>query len=248
LLFLKEKFSMLPKTNLETKLQRIRDKRIPSEDILSEVKSIFQQNEIERTDISERLKAKNHIGENTCNLQLLKAEKMYHISDIKKICVEYRLRFLDSNFFKKEIPEEAISKIRELEKEHKSTFVTFKIVAPAKLLKLENADDPLLFLPLGNDYFYLIHKWGNDLHPLRKWLMWPYKSFENLVAAVFAISILLTAITPMGAFTKGEATNQEYLLLFLFMFKAVGGIVLFYGFAKGKNFNNAIWNSKYYNA
>ena len=52
----------------------------------------------------------------------------------------------------------------------------------------------------------------------------------------------------MGAFTKGEATNQEYLLLFLFMFKAVGGIVLFYGFAKGKNFNNAIWNSKYYNA
>ena len=32
--------------------------------------------------------------------------------------------------------------------------------------------------------------------------------------------------------------------LFL-MFKAIASIVLFYGFALGKNFNPAIWNSKY---
>ena len=120
-------------------------------------------------------------------------------------------------------------------------------MAPAKLLKLENADDPLLFAPMGNDYFYLIHKWGTDLHPLRKWLMWPYKNFENLIFTVFVLSILLTAMTPMQVFTKGEVTNTEYLMMFLFMFKAVGGIVLFYGFAKGKNFNEAIWDSKYYN-
>ena len=74
------------------------------------------------------------------------------------------------------------------------------------------------------------------------------KNFENLVFTIFVLSIFLTAITPLQLFTKGEVTNQEYLLMFLFMFKAVGGIVLFYGFAKGKNFNNAIWNSKYYNA
>jgi hypothetical protein len=32
------------------------------------------------------------------------------------------------------------------------------------------------------------------------------------------------------------------------MFKAVAAIVLYYGFAKGKNFNTAIWNSAYSNA
>lgn len=238
---------MLSKTNLEVTLQRIRRKRITSKELLAEVEAIFQQNETERAEISERLTTSSGVR-NKVNISKLEGEKIYHISDIKKICVEYRLRFLDSHFFKKEIPEEAISKIRQLEKEHNTTFNSFKIVAPAKLLKLENADDPLLFLPLDNDYFYLIHKWGNDLHPLRKWLMWPYKSFENLVFTVFVISILLTAITPFQLFTRGEVSNQEYLLLFLFMFKAVGGIVLFYGFAKGKNFNNAIWNSKYYNA
>ena len=166
---------------------------------------------------------------------------------IEKICVNYRLRFLDTHFFKGPIPEEAISQIRTLEKAHQTSLHNLKIMAPAKLLKLENADDPLLFAPMGNNYYYLIYTWGNDLHPLRKWLMWPYKTFENLVITLFFISIILTAITPMQAFTKNDVTQTEYLLMFLFMFKAVAGIVLFYGFAKGKNFNTAIWNSKYYN-
>jgi hypothetical protein len=114
-------------------------------------------------------------------------------------------------------------------------------------MKLENADDPLLFAPMGNDYYYLIHKWGNDLHPFRKVLMWPYKTFENLVFTVLLISMLLTGITPLQLFSAGNP-NQEYLLFFLFVFKGVAGIVLFYGFSKGKNFNKAIWRSKYYNA
>ena len=41
-------------------------------------------------------------------------------------------------------------------------------------------------------------------------------------------------------------TNHHRQII-LFMFKAVAGIALYYGFAKGKNFNTAIWNSKYYN-
>mgnify|MGYP006897565197 CR=1 FL=1 len=33
-----------------------------------------------------------------------------------------------------------------------------------------------------------------------------------------------------------------------FIFKAIAAVVLYYGFAAGKNFNTAIWNSKYFNA
>lgn len=241
---------MLEKTNLELQLRQQRNKRIPSEDILAAVQNIFDANESNRTAISNRLAGEaSACAATNYNPALLEGKNIFHTTDIRKICVEYRLRFLDSHYFKKAIPDEAISKIRRMEQEHGTTFDSYKIMAPAKLLKLENADDPLLFLSLGNDYYYLIHKWGNDLHPLRKWLMWPYKCFENLVVSVFFISIFLTAITPLHLFTGGtEVSNQEYLLMFLFMFKSVGGIVLFYGFAKGKNFNNAIWNSKYYNA
>jgi hypothetical protein len=237
---------MLSRTNIETVLHKARDRRISSEAILAEVLEILQENTRQRELIADTLNGSG-TDENKFNINLLEADKIFHLDDIRELCVTYRLRFLDARFFKGEIPEEAISKIRHLENEHDIPLSGFKIMAPAKLLKLENADDPLLFAPMGNDYYYLIHKWGNDLHPFRKLLMWPYKSFENLVFTIFLVSIILTAITPMKMFTH-TAQMQEYLLMFLFMFKAVGGIVLFYGFAKGKNFNSAIWDSKYYNA
>lgn len=238
---------MLTKTNIEEKLEKTRNKRISEKDILKEVEQIFSETDIQRAAIKQKLKSNSDKAASSIDLKSLDSYKIYHIKDIQKICVDYRLRFLDSKYFKGEIPEEAVSKIRELENEHQTSLHTFKIIAPAKLLKLENADDPLLFTPLGNDYYYLIHKWGNDLHPLRKTLMWPYKTLENLVITIFFISLMLTAITPIHLFSTGP-TEQEYILLFLFMLKAVGGMVIYYGFAKGKNFNSAIWNSKYYNA
>ncbi|RFN57823.1 hypothetical protein [Marixanthomonas ophiurae] len=238
---------MLTKTNIELKLEQVRDKRISEENILEEVASIFSENETNRLLIKETLTKGTSEKDNSFNFDKLHSNRIYHILDIQRICVDYRLRFLDSRFFKETIPEEAVTKIRQLEREHDTSLKNFKIIAPAKLLKLENADDPLLFAPMGNDYFYLIHKWGNDLHPFRKVLMWPYKTLENLVVTIFFISLLLTSITPIHLFSTGP-TTQEYILLFLFIFKSVGGMVIFYGFAKGKNFNTAIWNSKYYNA
>ncbi len=238
---------MLQKTDIERQLFKIRAKRINEDSILAEVQSILEENELDRSKIVENLLSSTPSKISNLKLDLLETERIYHISDIKKLCVTYRLRFLDSHYFKGDFPEEAVTKVRELENKHETELSNFKIVAPSKLLKLENADDPLLFSAIGNDYFYLIHKWGTDLHPLRKILMWPYKSFENLIITILFVSVIFTAITPMEMFTK-NVTMQEYLLMYLFMFKAVAGIVLFYGFAKGKNFNTAIWDSKYYNA
>ena len=238
---------MFSRTNIEQQLLKYRSKRIDEHAVMEEVSRIFSENEKQRETIISTLKDKPSEIENHFNFELLESSHIFHIGDIKHLCINYRLRFLDSHYFKGDFPEEAISEIRNLEKQHAIVLKNFKIIAPAKLLKLENADDPLLFAPMGNDYFYLIHKWGNDLHPFRKLLMWPYKSFENLVFTVALFSLLITALLPMHWFTP-HASFAEYLFLFLFIFKGVGGMVIFYGFAKGKNFNGAIWKSKYYNA
>ena len=58
-------------------------------------------------------------------------------------------------------------KIKSLEKTHNTNIGDFKIMAPSALFRLEKTDDPLLFVPLGNNYYYLVHKWGNDLHPFQ---------------------------------------------------------------------------------
>lgn len=238
---------MISRTNIEIQLLKYRSKRIDEQDIIDEVQRIFLENENKRDEIVSTLAEKSSEVENHFNFDLLQSNHIFHINDIENLCINYRLRFLDSHYFKGDFPEEAISEIRHLENSHNIVLKNFKIVAPAKLLKLENADDPLLFAPMGNDYYYLIHKWGKDLHPLRKLLMWPYKSLDNLVFMVVVLSILLTSIVPMHWLTPNPGIG-EYLFLAFFIFTGIGGMVILYGFSKGKNFNGAIWNSKYYNA
>lgn len=176
----------------------------------------------------------------------LESDKVFHINTIRKICITYRLRFLESKFYKLDIPEEAIMKIKKLETENKTVLHSFKILAPAKALKLKNYDDPLLFVPLGNDYYYLIHKWGNDLSSFRRWKVMPYKNIGNLVALIILLSILTTFILPYKQFGT-ETYFTVKMITFLFIFKTYCAIYIYYFFWKGKNFSTNNWDSIYYN-
>tara|TARA_B100000963_G_scaffold361565_1_gene397747 strand:+ start:4325 stop:4999 length:675 start_codon:yes stop_codon:yes gene_type:complete len=181
---------------------------------------------------------------NNFDFNKLPKTRIYHINHIKKVCIDYRLRFLDIKYFKNKLPIEALNKIKKLEKNHKTKLSEFKIMAPSVLFRLEKKDDPLLFVPIGNDYYYLVHKWGNDLHPFRKALMWPFKNIWNLLLAVLVFSWFLTELTPLSLFTKNQNDSSYWMLLF-FMFKAIASIVLYFGFALGKNFNPAIWDNRF---
>ena len=185
---------------------------------------------------------KNYFNE--FNLNKLNNENIFHINTIKSTCIDYRLRFLDIKYFKGEIPLEAIEKIKQMEIDHNKKLNSFKIMAPSIMFRLKKTDDPLLFIPIGSNYFYLIHKWGNDLAPLRKIRMWPFRSITNLLLTLLFLSYFVTLITPISIFTKNP-NSSGFWILFLFMFKALVSIVLFLGVALGKNFNPKIWNSKY---
>ena len=196
--------------------------------------NLFQKNWISQE--------KNYFNE--FNLNKLKNENIFHINTIKSTCVDYSLRFLDIKYFKGEIQLEAIEKIKHMEIDHNKKLNSFKIMAPSIMFRLKKTDDPLLFIPIGSNYFYLIHKWGNDLAPLRKIRMWPFRSITNLLLTLLFLSYFVTLITPISIFTKNP-NSSGFWILFLFMFKALVSIVLFLGVALGKNFNPKIWNSKY---
>jgi hypothetical protein len=186
------------------------------------------------------------LNESTNNFDFdqLESHRIFHINQIKSVCIDYRLRFLDLKYFKGNVPKEGIEEISKMEKEHQTTLDGFKVMAPSVLFRLKKTDDPLLFVPLGNDYFYLIHKWGDDLSFLRKAWAWPFKNIWNLLIAVLVVSFFATLVTPYQIFTKSP-TATTFWMLYFFMFKAIASIVLFYGFALGKNFNPAIWNNRY---
>lgn len=234
-------------TNIQRKLQKQQQNETSIQFLLEEVGEILKKREEDVKKIKNTLSTGKGSITNDFIFDLLETDKIYHINAIKNICIDYRLRFLDSNLFKGEIPQTAFSKISELEKKHQTTLEGFKIMAPSKLFKLADKDDPLLFAPIGNGYFYLIHKWGNDLHPLRKMLVWPFKNLLNLTLVTMVISYFATLLIPHGLFSKQNST-AEFWIIYFFMFKSIAAVVLFYGFAMGKNFNPAIWNSKYFNA
>lgn len=233
-------------TNIERALQRISNSH-DSDVVLKEVYSILKQDDMKEELIAKRLGSPSKVTSNPFEFDLLETDKIYHINDIKKICVDYRLRFLDSKYFKGEIPQEGIQKVKQLERAHNIELKGFKIMAPSKLFKLEDKDDPLLFAPIGNGYYYLIHKWGNDLHPLRRIMVWPFKNVVNLALVTLVISYFATLLVPSGLFSK-TASAAEFWIIFFFMFKSIAAVVIFYGFALGKNFNPIIWDSKYFNA
>ena len=184
---------------------------------------------------------------NDFNLDILKEKNIYHINDIKKTCINYRLRFLNSNYFKGDIPKNAKLKLKKFKNEQRLNVLNLKIMAPSKLFKLKNADDPLLFCNIGNGYYYLIDKWGSDLSFFRRISMWPFKSLTNILFFIALISFIPTLIITKGLFVYENSPNTEFFITYIFMLKSIVAIVLFFGFSLGKNFNKAIWNRKYFN-
>lgn len=181
------------------------------------------------------------------NPDKIDSNRLFHVDQIRKICIDYRLRFLDFNFFKGGVPDEAYARLKEFELNHPDLDLNIKMMAPTKLFKLENYDDPLMFVSLGNNYYYLIHKWGNDMSYFRKMFMWPFKNIYNILVYIAIISLFFTTFVPDGIFFYKNNPEIQFFVVFLFMFKSLAAIFIYFGFAMGKNFNENIWNSKFYN-
>lgn len=235
------------KVNIQNQLLKQRHKTVSPDNILKQVQQVLEQDAQHVSNIQKELSSDTITHTNTFNIDLLESDRIFHVDQIQTICISYRLRFLESSLFKGEIPQEAINKIKQLEKEHNTKLKGFMIMAPSKLFKLENYDDPLLFAPIGNGYYYLIHKWGNDLSVWRKWLMYPFRNLDTIIISTIIAAFLIALSFPESYFNPKYKMTQ-FIFLFFFMFKVIGFCLIFFGVSKGKNFNSAIWDSRYINA
>ena len=75
--------NLLPPTNLETVLKNT---SVVNKTDESKLESLFEEHQIKKA--------------NTFTFDLLETDKIYHINAIKKVCVDYRLRFLDLKFLR----------------------------------------------------------------------------------------------------------------------------------------------------
>jgi hypothetical protein len=222
--------------DLEKELDRLKEKD-KKKAVLSEVDDILQQAEREDLRVSASLSGEQKTT--FINESLLDDSRIYSYEQIKEICIKYRLRFLDSKVFKGEIPYEAISKIKQLEREQNQTLNGFKIVAPKELFQLEDKDsDPLLFLPLKNGRYYLIHKWGGELNVFRSILAFPLRNFMSMFWFLVGVAIVFSLAVPTPSW-------HVFLFLVVHSFIAICGITCMLVFMARENFSSTEWDSKY---
>ena len=127
---------------------------------------------------------------------------VYHVDDVRQICINYRMRMLPSHRYHGPIDPEFGPKLNRFQKEHDLTATQleqdFFIVAPAETFDLEKRQrplvDPLLLYRIDNEHYKMVHQWGGDLHPLRYLRAWRHRSLTNMTIYWTLFTFLSTMV------------------------------------------------------
>ena len=90
---------MFKNTNIEERLRSTRNKTTHLE-VLQEVQALLESSAMKQAKIAAELSSKDGSHSNAFQFDSLETENIFHISQIKEICIDYRLRFLESRYFK----------------------------------------------------------------------------------------------------------------------------------------------------
>ncbi len=241
---------MFSRIDIQEELIKARQKHAQVQGVLMrEVNDALKQGKQADEYILSRLRSAPKPGKSNINPELLEKDRIFSVDDIKTICVHYRLRFLDSKYFKMdELPYDAVIAVKNLEKHLGEDVSHLKIMGAAKFFKLEDRNnDPLLFARIDETNYYLIHKWGNDMEWYNKILAFPFRSILSLLISMAVIGLPVVFLLPLFIFHTAKEI-QYYQMLYLAAFVVYAFfIMVFGGFTFYKKFSKICWNSPYFN-
>jgi hypothetical protein len=218
------------KINLEEKLNQEKKKYNQPLDTVKEVKLLLAGDESEDLRILRNLSQNSEINriervtQKKLELENLESSydgKVYTIEQIKKLAIDYHLRFLRTEHFIGSFDVEVASKIKEFSKRTNTSIseynlkAKFYILGPEEVFNIENVKfvepkrqiDPILFYKIDDDHYRLIHKWGNDFTILRYLEGHKWKSFRNYF--FFSMAKCL----PIFAFIMGCISELSWVTL-----------------------------------
>jgi hypothetical protein len=220
--------------------------------LLNSVNELLDNDIVKESVIEENITksiSKNYFAE----INTFSKEDIFNIEAIKKIAIQHRLRFLPTKYFKNEIPKEAIFKIKEIEKANKLTVEHFFILAPSQAFDLEDCNkDPLLFIPLKNKNYLLVHQWGDDLGWIKKAMALPLQTIESMFVTVGITAFLIAAFTPTWLILNGAEVDMGYfgyhrIAWFLYSFIMLCSLSTFMCFSQNIYPSEYQWDKKTYN-
>lgn len=158
------------------------------------------------------------------NLETEYEGKVFKVEQIKSLCVDYRLRFLQSRYFTGSYDVEVASKIKDFARTTNTSIDDytlgrrFYVMAPQDMFELKDEKyiskaelrrlaDPAIFYQIDENHYRLIHKWGSDFTVFRliegfRWKSWWSHQLFNTVMLmpIFAFIFGLLFETPAATF------------------------------------------------
>lgn len=245
----KGKRMILPGVNLEKELSRVQ--RSVTENLIEEANALLERERKHEERIWRALGKSAPVSTfDALDISHLNADKLYSLEAIRKIAIRYRLRFLPTKYYSGEYPVEAVSAIKELEKAHQTNLENLYIMAPKKKFVLGDCDgDPLLFARVGEDQYYLIAKWGQDLHPVRRVLLWAYQTPGHALFTALLATVILTFLIPAEwmQFANFKDVWAVRGMVFIHILVGILSMGIFFTMMYFRNFSDREWNSKYFN-
>lgn len=236
----------MKRVDIENELARFKTKtRSKEDDLLNEA------NRILNTDLFSEKKILNNLKQYANSFEVVDEDDVdskliFNAGEIKKIALDYRLKFIDSQYFKPEIPYEAILKIKHINLNYRKELKGFKILAPLEAFKEDGLKHPsILFAPTNLGNYYIIHKWGDAFKWHRKITSWPLKNFDHLFGAVLIYTLIVTLSIPTPLITLDATATywcgyRAAAFMHLLIFHC--GVTAYITFAFGKNLSSITWN------
>lgn len=238
---------MIGKVNIELELKKIRKKIFdPQEELLNEARKIIRFGVIPTREPA--FPVYDYFSNPMENLE---KDRIFNLEEIRRVCVKYRLRFLDLSSYKEALPPFAFKAMQNLE-DRIGYVPEYKLIAPASFFRLKDRDkDPLLFARISEDKFFLVTKWGEDLSAIRAVVAFPFQTLESFLAVLSVICLSVSFILPAEWLVNGpeNINNIFYYRSMLFCWSLIVSFffLVFIGLTFRKNFNDAEWDSKYFN-
>ena len=196
--------------NLLTKIRKKQQSKIAKkESVIEEAKSLLEDMSNEQEQFIHELglqPVSRFLEQETESLTLLQADTLTK-EDIKKLCIQYRLKFLPIKHYVG--PQaELVDELRKFARQRNLTTSDMKkylyVMSPPKMLNLDKnypvsaGNDPIFFYQETSGLFTIVTKIGKDLSMWRRFIFFPFRTFEHLVgslAAGAALSILICILT-----------------------------------------------------
>jgi hypothetical protein len=245
------------KVSIDKELEKVaqKEKERLNIDPVNEVKLLLAHDSQEDVRILRGLSKNSHFNRvekvrgQQIELENLEKEyegSIYNIEQIKQLCVDYRLRFLQSKHYTGSYDVEVSAKIKDFAKATRTSLddhtlgSQFFIMAPPEMFELKDEKyiskaelrrqlDPAIFYQIDKTHFRLIHKWGEDFTVFRllsglRWKSWWSHQWFNtvMVAPIITFLFFICFDEPAAQFDNHPILNFLCIGLISFIVTYLG--------------------------